>query len=399
MDFLLLSQYAPNNVAHVVSLVDSGFYNGLEFFRIISDFMEQAGRSHQQRAGRQQPEHRWTTSSAPPAVRFDRPAGDGQQRSGHERQPVLHHERAYPSLDFGYTIIGDLVSGDSLRQAISNVPVEANSSGEDSQPLNPPIIDSITVVPDTQYGLVMLKPGSSATDGETATVGITASDSSSVTLTASDGSSQPSLSVEMAHLHAVNERPSRLHQHRAGRHDNDEHAGHVFHSRDPGRPGRCPSVRLAGSLQHKRPYDRQLRLRHDRHHGTATVTPSNNLLGVYNVILAVWRSGTDPSSGSPYDSQHVAVYISPTAPAALSSVYSGEQRGRPSCTPDCVQRHRGDLPACRWAFSPTAARRPSAPRPPPPTARPTITTDVALGRRLPHLHRRATIRLRRHESG
>ena len=170
MDFLLLDQYAPNNIAHVVSLVKSGFYNDLQFFRIISDFMEQAG----------SPTNNGQGGSSLGAVddefsadlRFDSTGLLAMANSGPDTNDSQFFimNAPYPSLDFGYTIIGDLVAGDSLRQAISNVPVEANSSmnGEVSKPLNPPIIDSITEVPDTQYGLVMLTPGTRRPTGKRA---------------------------------------------------------------------------------------------------------------------------------------------------------------------------------------------------------------------------------------
>ena len=65
----------------------------------------------------------------------------------------------YRDGDYQYTIIGKLVAGDDILQAVESVPVQDNGSGEISGTSNPPIIDSVSVVPDTQYGLVMLKAG------------------------------------------------------------------------------------------------------------------------------------------------------------------------------------------------------------------------------------------------
>jgi len=39
----LVTQEAPRTVKHILGLVDAGFYDGLIFHRVISDFMIQAG--------------------------------------------------------------------------------------------------------------------------------------------------------------------------------------------------------------------------------------------------------------------------------------------------------------------------------------------------------------------
>ena len=65
------------------------------------------------------------------------------------------------------------VMGDDIRQAVAGVPVQANGSGEISKPVNPPIIDSVTIVStNTEYGLVMLKAAPGATVGETTTISV-----------------------------------------------------------------------------------------------------------------------------------------------------------------------------------------------------------------------------------
>ena len=45
MEIELYPDIAPNTVANFIKLADNGFYNGLTFHRIISDFMIQGGDS------------------------------------------------------------------------------------------------------------------------------------------------------------------------------------------------------------------------------------------------------------------------------------------------------------------------------------------------------------------
>ena len=45
----------------------------------------------------------------------------------------------YRDGDYQYTIIGKLVAGDDIRQAIASVPVEANGWNEVSKPINAPM--------------------------------------------------------------------------------------------------------------------------------------------------------------------------------------------------------------------------------------------------------------------
>ncbi len=74
-------------------------------------------------------------------------------------------------LDFRYTIFGKLIAGENVQDAISAQPVEDSSSGEDSQPLTPPKILSISVVSETTGGGVLeLQAAPGATVGDTYTV-------------------------------------------------------------------------------------------------------------------------------------------------------------------------------------------------------------------------------------
>lgn len=73
----LYADTAPITVANFLSLVDSGFYDGLTFHRIISGFMIQGGD----------------------------PNGNGAvERDGQRQQPVLHHARGCAA--FGRAVRG-----------------------------------------------------------------------------------------------------------------------------------------------------------------------------------------------------------------------------------------------------------------------------------------------------
>ena len=61
--------------------------------------------------------------------------------------------------------------------------------------------------------------------------------------------------------------------------------------------------------------------------GSATITPSGDLLGVYDVIVYVSRDSSDSDSNTDPDSQDAAVYISPSAPTSLSVTTPGVTEG------------------------------------------------------------------------
>ena len=73
-------------------------------------------------------------------------------------------------LDFRYTIFGKLIAGDNVRQAIATTPVTTNSSGEDSQPVTPMTITSMSITTETNAGVLMLKAQPGATGTYTVTV-------------------------------------------------------------------------------------------------------------------------------------------------------------------------------------------------------------------------------------
>ncbi len=79
------------------------------------------------------------------------------------------------SFNFNYTIFGQLVSGQQTVTDLSNVAVTTNSSGEDSQPITPVVINSVALSSANPNGVLLIDT-TGATAGETATITVTATD-------------------------------------------------------------------------------------------------------------------------------------------------------------------------------------------------------------------------------
>jgi cyclophilin family peptidyl-prolyl cis-trans isomerase len=341
MDFLLLSSVAPNNIQHITSLINSGFYNGQDFFRIIQNFMIQGGDPTGTGNGNsgtpgnpaQIQDDEFSTDirfTSPGLLALAKPSNSnqtGSQPDANDCQFFITTD-TYRDGDFQYTIIGKLVAGNDMLQSLNNVPVQVNSSsGEDSQPVNPPIIDTVTVGPDTQYGLVLLKASGTATAGETANVTVAGSDGSVATLTDSDGSTQQAslvVDVTAADVPSTADRPAFI-----------EPMPDVSTTMntpitvpipvgegDAGVPlsygagGASDSTNLQVSASGTGATD-----------GSVTATPSGNIVGLYSFGVGVGRNSTDPSADTSYDVQFVALFIHPDAPATLSVTTAGVQNG------------------------------------------------------------------------
>ncbi len=329
MDFLLLDDYAPNNIAHITALANSGFYNGLTFDRILQDLIQggnpggAGGSGSNTMLAKQDDEFNVDVRFTSPGLLALANNGPydtdfpGSRPDTNDCQFFIT-SGAYRDGDFQYTIIGKLVAGDDIRQAIESVPVEDNGQGEISQPVKPPIIDSVTIVPDTQYGLLMLKAGSAATANETASVSVAASDQSSVTLTAADGSSQSQLSVVLAQdTPSLNDRPAFI-----------QNVPDVYTSVNTPVTVSIPvaegdaGVAIGYGAQTLIPGDPDLQVTASGTgptNGALTVTPGSTP-GVYGVQVGVWRNSGPSSANTAPDMQTVAVFVRPAAPAASLSV-------------------------------------------------------------------------------
>ncbi len=150
MIFELYPNYAPETVANFLSLVDSGFYDGLKFHRIIKGFMAQSG----------DPLGNGTGGSGVTIT--------GEfSKNGFEQNTLLHVKGVLsmarsadpnsassqfflmdgdaPHLDGSYAGFGMLIEGEDVLDIITATEVEMSPQGEMSAPKTDVIIKSMTI--------------------------------------------------------------------------------------------------------------------------------------------------------------------------------------------------------------------------------------------------------------
>ncbi len=147
----LYPEYAPITVENFVSLVESGFYDGLTFHRVYSGFMIQGG----------DPANSGRTDTAKTIKGEFRQNGVNNPLS-HERGVVSMARTTVPDsassqffichgdatfLDGQYAGFGKVIEGMEVVDEIAKI--ECVSNGFDTvptAPVNPPVIESMTVI-------------------------------------------------------------------------------------------------------------------------------------------------------------------------------------------------------------------------------------------------------------
>ncbi len=94
----LYPQHAPQTVNNFVFLAGQGFYDGVKFHRVIDDFMIQTGDPTGTGRGGPGLQVRRRVQGQSAEARAQRHL-DGQRRSEHQWQPVLHHALAAVALE------------------------------------------------------------------------------------------------------------------------------------------------------------------------------------------------------------------------------------------------------------------------------------------------------------
>ena len=169
MEFQLFDANAPDAVRRIVGLVNSGFYNGLTFHRVINNFVIQGGDPNGNGTGG--PQFRFDDEFNSNNI-FSQPGTLAMANSGKDTNgsQFFITEGTQRALDFNHTILGQLVRGFNVLDSISNVPTDANGA-----PATPVIIDSAAVVNNRTDGVLQLRSTGTAANAD------------SVTVTATDG--------------------------------------------------------------------------------------------------------------------------------------------------------------------------------------------------------------------
>lgn len=143
IDVEFFPEDAPNTVNNFVSLAKDGYYDGTPFHRIIKGFMVQGG--DPTGTGTGGPGYKF----ADEAVRKDYEPGTlamanaGPNTNG--SQFFICHVDLKGRLPKNYTIFGKVTNGLDVVDAIANVPVQRSGSGEPSSPVEPVVLQKVTV--------------------------------------------------------------------------------------------------------------------------------------------------------------------------------------------------------------------------------------------------------------
>ncbi|QDV67387.1 Putative peptidyl-prolyl cis-trans isomerase [Rosistilla carotiformis] len=178
MVFELYEQRAERPTARIIELTEDGFYDGITFHRILDDFVLQAGDPTATGAGGSDlgdfddQFHEDLQHNATGILSYAKTSDDTNDSQFFITEGDSRH------LDFNHSIFGQLVEGEAVRDAISEVPTDstgrlttafANAFGQIT-------IEEASIFTDNENSVIMLKPTGSGTGPVNVTITVTDSD-------------------------------------------------------------------------------------------------------------------------------------------------------------------------------------------------------------------------------
>ena len=178
MTFQLFDDVAPETVDRISGLAEAGYYDGLNIFRVIDDFVLQFGDPTENGQNpdpvRPRVEFSFDDEFDPDAVL----AGDGQlamANSGKDTNSSQFFLTDGPQrfLDGNHTVFGQLVSGFATRDAILAV-----ETGPGDRPVEDVLVTEVRVVDAPDAAVLRLVPGDGVEPGTEFEIEVTATDDS-----------------------------------------------------------------------------------------------------------------------------------------------------------------------------------------------------------------------------
>jgi cyclophilin family peptidyl-prolyl cis-trans isomerase len=173
MEFELFNDMTPMAASLIGGMAKSGFYNGLQFQRVINGFVIQGGDPTV--AGRTDPNLHFTDEFQPNLIY----SGNGQlgmANSGPDTNDTQFFitDGAQRSLDFNQEVFGQLVRGFSVLKAIEQTPVN-NPTSQSPSPITPVVITSAQIIQDPNAAVFLLKSTGTSTTSTSLSITATAS--------------------------------------------------------------------------------------------------------------------------------------------------------------------------------------------------------------------------------
>lgn len=143
LDVEFFPEDAPNTVNNFVSLAKDGYYDGTPFHRIIKGFMVQGG--DPTGSGMGGPGYKFADEKV---AREYEPGTLAMANSGpntNGSQFFICHADLKGRLPKNYTIFGKVTSGLDVVDAIASIKVKSSASGEPSAPVEPVVLQKVTV--------------------------------------------------------------------------------------------------------------------------------------------------------------------------------------------------------------------------------------------------------------
>src|SRR5262249_33540201 len=189
LTFQLFQNLTPNTVSHIQEFTNDGYYTGKHFTRVAKGFPGATNYVVQGGA----PNSNGTGSSGQPGTpfaneNFQQLAFTGTDQiamanaggtNSNDTQFFITTGSPNSDLGYGFTIFGQMISGQDTLARMTQVPVEPNNNliingqPEDSLPVNPLIMSSVSLSNSNPNG-VLIVDTTQARQGETGTITVTA---------------------------------------------------------------------------------------------------------------------------------------------------------------------------------------------------------------------------------